>query len=279
MGYTKNIGSNLITQVIKIIVGMISGIIVARALGPTGQGYIAFILLVFNLLGSFGHLGITNAAMYFQKRKGLDRTAIFSTNMNMLILLSTGLGGLVLLSKNAGLWLADYNLLYIVGGILLAATTIINMHHQSWLIGDERIILNNQISIKVFLAKSFIIFACWIAGILSPALFFGITVVAMLVWMLLLQISMKEQWLRIISVPILKAEFGYGGVVWLSSMFAYLHYRADQVMIKYMMGLSELGVYTAAKSKAALGSESISWRRMMKASSGLRSAFRKACRV
>jgi hypothetical protein len=57
MGYSKNISHNLFTQILKIIFGMLTGIIVARALGPAGQGYVTYIILIFTLLGNFGHFG------------------------------------------------------------------------------------------------------------------------------------------------------------------------------------------------------------------------------
>ena len=61
MGYSKNIGHNFITQILKIIFGVLTGVLVARSLGPSGQGYVAYILLIFNLLGGFGHFGLSSA--------------------------------------------------------------------------------------------------------------------------------------------------------------------------------------------------------------------------
>ena len=252
MGYTKNIGNNLITQAVKIVFGVLSGILVARALGPSGQGYITYILLIFTTLGAFGHFGIINAAMYFQKRSAYPREILFSTNMNLLLLMSLGLGAFILLFKASALGLADYSYLYIALGIILLASTLINLHHQSWLVGDEKIIKNNRINLQVFLAKSLIILAAWATGLLNPLVFFLITTGSMVVWMAYLHISLHERWLRLISVPVLKAEFSYGSVGWLASLFAFLHYRADQVMIKQMLGLSELGIYTVAVTIAEL---------------------------
>jgi hypothetical protein len=96
MSYSRNIGHNILTQLLKIVFGVLTGVIVARALGPSGQGYIAYIVLIFTLLGTFGHFGITNAVAYFQKKSGFERGAIFSTNLNVLALISLCLGIVVL---------------------------------------------------------------------------------------------------------------------------------------------------------------------------------------
>jgi O-antigen/teichoic acid export membrane protein len=105
MGYSKNIGHNLLTQFLKIIFGVLTGIIVARSLGPAGMGYVAYILLIFNLMGTFGHFGLTSAVAYFQKKSDFERTAIYSTNVNVLALISLVLSLLVVLARSTGLLL------------------------------------------------------------------------------------------------------------------------------------------------------------------------------
>lgn len=252
MGYTRNIGHNLLTQVLKIVLGVLTGILVARALGPAGQGFAAYILLVFGILGTFGHFGIISAVTYFQKRSGFDRSAIYSTNLNLLVLISLFLAAIVLILRGQRLILGDYHLIYILGGILLMAGTLITTHHQAWLIGDEQIILNNRIGLGIFFFKSLSILVLWILGRLSPLSFFSLSVLAMLLWTLLIQIRLKEQWLPVISTNVLKAEFSYGTLAWMAALFAYLHYRVDQVMIKQFLGIAELGVYSIAVQIAEL---------------------------
>jgi len=109
MAYTKNIGHNLFTQILKIVFGMLTGILVARALGPEGQGYVAYIILIFTLLGNFGHLGITSAVAYFQKKSAFDRSEIFCTNINLLALLALTIGGAVVFLRSQEIILPNYN--------------------------------------------------------------------------------------------------------------------------------------------------------------------------
>jgi len=252
MGYTRNIVHNLLTQVMKIFLGVLTGILVARALGPAGQGFVAYILLIFGILGTFGHFGIISAVTYFQKRSGFERSAIYSTNLNLLILISLLMAAMILILKGQGLFLRDYNLYYIGGGILLMAGTLVTTHHQAWLIGDEQIILNNQIGLGIFFFKSLGILILWILGKLTPLSFFALSVVAMLLWTLLIQIRLRERWLPLISSQVLKAELGYGSLAWMAALFAFLHYRADQVMIKQYLGIAELGVYSISVQIAEL---------------------------
>lgn len=252
MGYSKNIGHNLFTQALKIIFGVVTGIVVARALGPTRQGYVAYIILIFTLIGNFGHLGITSAVAFHQKRSGFERTAIYSTNMNLLALLVVFYFGLVVLLRYFNLVLSDYQWPMVIGGLVLMLSYLFIGHHQAWLTGDERIILNNQIGLISFFLKSGAIVLLWLWGMLNVKSYFLITVLALLLWFILIQIKLKENYFARISVPILKAEFAYGSVSWASALFAYLHYRADQIMINSYLGSKELGVYTIAVTIAEL---------------------------
>jgi O-antigen/teichoic acid export membrane protein len=150
MSYSRNIGHNILTQLLKIVFGVLTGVIVARALGPSGQGYIAYIVLIFTLLGNFGHFGITNAVAYFQKKSSFERSAIFSTNLNVLALISLCMGIGVLSLHLTGLFLKAYSTLYILGGFLMLSATLFLGHHQSWMMGDEKIIRRTSGIIGLF---------------------------------------------------------------------------------------------------------------------------------
>ncbi|MCD8479581.1 MAG: oligosaccharide flippase family protein, partial [Candidatus Cloacimonetes bacterium] len=74
----------------------------------------------------------------------------------------------------------------------------------------------------------------------------------MLLWFVLIRFSVKEAWLKAISLPVLKAEMSYGLVAWSAALFAFLHFRVDQIMIKQYLGSADLGVYTIAVTIAEL---------------------------
>ncbi|MDD3563569.1 MAG: polysaccharide biosynthesis C-terminal domain-containing protein [Candidatus Cloacimonetes bacterium] len=246
MGYSKNIGHNFITQILKIIFGVLTGVLVARSLGPSGQGYVAYILLIFNLLGGFGHFGLSSAVMYFQKKSAFDRTEIYSSNVNTLSLISLVLVVLVSLARSWGWLLDSYSTVYIVGGLFLMVSTIFTSHHQAWLVGDEKIIQNNNIGLLVFFIRSLAILIFWLWGWLTPLSYFYIMALTMLLWFIIIQLALKEKYLFLVSLPVLKAEFKYGAFGWWSALFAYLLLRVDQIMIKQMIGVSELGIYSIA---------------------------------
>lgn len=252
MGYKANIASNLSNQVIRLAVGALVSILVARTLGPQGQGYAAYILLVFTLIGDTGHLGLNNAVMYFQKRSAYTRSRLYSVNLTALGLIFLLIALVLVSMRAAGIILGNYSWLFIAGGLLLAASDLVLTNHQAWFVGDERIVENNRRGLLAFFIKSSAILLLWLFKALTPFSFFAVAALAMLLNALLLQARIGQRFRPQLDFRLLKSEFAYGGMIWLGAVFTFLIYRVDQLMIKQYLGLRELGVYSVAVTLAEL---------------------------
>ncbi len=252
MGYKANITSNLLNQIIRVVLGALTSILVARTLGPSGQGYVAYVLLIFTLVGNYGHMGLNSAVMYFLKRSGTDPERLMGNNFTALLLTWLLISAVLLTLRSFGVVLGDYNYFYILGGLVLVLATLIYYNHHAWFTADERIIPANIYNMVVFIPKSLIIILLCVCGLLSPAAFFAISVAALLSNALILFFKLGQPFRLLIDFSLLKAEYSYGLVIWLSSVFTYLNLRLDQIMIRSMLGVSDLGVYSIAVSLAEL---------------------------
>jgi len=252
MGYKANIASNLINQVLRLVLGLATSILVARALGPEGQGYVAYIILIFTLMGSYGHFGLNNSVMYFHKRKGADPKHLFHVNTSCLGLIFVALSALTLSGWGMGIWLRDYPLPLILGGLLFVLANFFYFNNYAWFIASERIRESNRWNITVFLLKSLFIVAFWVLGILWTDSFFWITVLAMALNAILLQLKLKRGFRFEWDSRLLKEEFRYGGIIYLAAAFDHLHLRVDQLFIKGMLDIGQLGVYSMAVNLSEL---------------------------
>jgi len=252
MGYKANIASNLINQVLRLVLGLATSILVARALGPDGQGYVAYIILIFTLMGSYGHFGLNNSVMYFHKRKGADPKHLFHVNTSCLGLIFVALSALTLSGWGMGIWLRDYPLPLILGGLLFVLANFFYFNNYAWFIASERIRESNRWNITVFLLKSLFIVAFWVLGILWTDSFFWITVLAMALNAILLQLKLKRGFRFEWDSRLLKEEFRYGGIIYLAAAFDHLHLRVDQLFIKGMLDIGQLGVYSMAVNLSEL---------------------------
>ncbi len=90
--FVKNVVGVFASQVISLFLGIISSVVMNRALGPSGRGIYATALTVVTYLGLFSDWGISKAATYFiaENRQSQDRS------FRVLVLLS--IGSLILLA-------------------------------------------------------------------------------------------------------------------------------------------------------------------------------------
>jgi O-antigen/teichoic acid export membrane protein len=252
MGYRANITSNLINQVVRLVLGVITSVLVARALGPSGQGYAAYILLVFTLLGGFGHLGLNNAVMYFRKRQGIDPAKLHNVNLTALGVLALLIAVLVIGLRITGLVLVDYGPVFVLAGLLMVAADFTYINENAWFISDERIKQSNRYNITVFLIKSGVILLLWSTGSLTPLSFFLTTALALAANAAYVHLRLGMGFRPAWDWHLLRSEFRYGGIIYFASGFAFLHYRVDQFMIRQIMDTASLGIYTVAMNLAEL---------------------------
>jgi len=66
--FANKIAQTLATEVLLGIVGLLTGILTARVLGPSGKGEFALVTIVVYLVYAFGQLGIAHTVVYFVKR-------------------------------------------------------------------------------------------------------------------------------------------------------------------------------------------------------------------
>lgn len=252
MGYKRNVSSNIINQIIKISFGFLISILIARALGPEKQGYIAYILLVLGIIASYAPLGINNATVYFQKRDGISEQNLFQTNTTYLFLNFLIITIILLILYSFKLFMSDYPVFYLFGAIIYIFSSYLVSNHNLFFLGNENIVESNKYAIQAFFTKAVIITLLYILAYLNAYTYFAITVLALLLNAILLNRKLSFTFHFQMDWKLLKQEFSYGLIVYFSSLFIFLNYRIDQILIKYMKGNADLGVYTIAVTLAEL---------------------------
>ncbi len=78
----------------NLVLGLLTGIILARSLGPDGRGQIAAILFWPNLMAPIGFMGVNDAVVYAMGKKQIDFRALLSSSITLVIVLSVVVLGL-----------------------------------------------------------------------------------------------------------------------------------------------------------------------------------------
>lgn len=250
MKYKRNVVSNLIVNILTIGIGFVTSVLIARGLGAYNQGQFAYYLLVFGLIGTYGHIGIVNANSYFIKKTNYNKNDIISTNINTLFILS----GIYVLStiilKN--LILNSITLLLFIFWNVYAIIIIFHNFFLTMYVAEERIYIYNRYNTMTTIIKAVTIIVLFYANKLNINSLTLTYLISEVLKLLLMLKNLKYKYEFKINGSILKEEFKYGVPLYFGGLFIYLNYKADQIMIKNQLGNIQLGIYTIAVHLAEL---------------------------
>ncbi|WP_408955108.1 polysaccharide biosynthesis C-terminal domain-containing protein [Natroniella sp. ANB-PHB2] len=253
MGYVKNISSSFITRIIKIILGFGISIIVARALGAEGQGYVAYILLIGSLLAGYGHLGIINATTYFFKRRpDYSQEEVYSVSLSFSILVWIVIMFFVLFMRYLGFILLNYNILMVSGLLIYVLIVYLETLSRKFHRSENKIIKMNKFLLVNTVVQFILVVIFWKLDHLTPVTYFSIIITGLSLSTFLLVCNMGLKYSFKLNKKLLKDEFKYGSIVYFATLFIFLNYRADQFLIRNMIGTSALGVYSIGVKLAEL---------------------------
>lgn len=250
--YKKNIASSFVIQIVKIILGFITSILIARGLGADGKGYTAYAVLIFGLLGGYGHLGINNATTYFQKKSEFKEENVYNTNISYLLVVWVMISIAVIILKRFNIFLQDYDLFFILFGLLFVLLTFLMTCVNAFYIGNEKISEANKYILISSIIYSSIIIGLYFIRVINIYTFFGLQILSPLINVVMLIKNINIKFKFQIEKELLKKEFKYGIIIYFSALFIFLNYRVDQIMIKNMLDNVQLGIYSVGVNLAEL---------------------------
>jgi O-antigen/teichoic acid export membrane protein len=250
-------GSTLLlsSQIAANLGFFISVLIIARALGPTGRGIIAFITVTGLLLGRASGFGVTDATVVFAARFPHLRPALL---INLFLSMLAGtllLGGLFALFlagapglRPAGIGATELAL--ILGAVVVAGLVGAG---YSLLLGVGRLQAR-----AVLTATGPWVYVLFLIGV---ALTSGLSVTAVAaawvaahgIWVVLLFAeAARGIGLGRPSFSLLRRSVRFGIRAWLGSFATRLNARADQVLMGFISTEAALGIYAVAVNGAEI---------------------------
>ena len=224
-------------------------LILARALGPTGRGTIAFITVTALVAARLASLGVGEATTVFVARRPEDRGALL-TNAAV-FMFGTGLlaavvacGALVALGEDRPAGLGAPELTVLACATVLYALTEAG---YAFLLGSNRLR-----SVALITATASWVYPAFLLAIWSTM---GLTVVrAALAWAAaegvraLAYLVQSARGLRLsrLDPRLLVESVRFGSKAWVGSLARFLNFRTDQIIMGFLATEAALGVYAVA---------------------------------
>jgi O-antigen/teichoic acid export membrane protein len=224
-------------------------LILARALGPTGRGTIAFITVTALVAARFASMGIGEATAVFVAKRPEARGALLTNAVTFMVasaLLIAAVACIALIAlgddRPAGVGRPEL-------AIIAAATLVSALGDAGYvfLLGSNRLR-----SISLITAS-----ASWVYPLLLVVLWstVGLTVLrAALVWtaaesiraLAYLRQSTRGLALSRLDPGLLVEAVRFGSRAWVGSMARFLNFRTDQILMGFLATEAALGVYAVA---------------------------------
>jgi O-antigen/teichoic acid export membrane protein len=254
-------GVSFATSLAMQALGLISGTLLARLLGPTGRGELAAVLLWPGILTVVGSVGLTDAMVYVTAREPGRQRAVFAT------------GALIALVQSAALMIAGHFLLPLVLGHFDAETTRAANLYLLWiplnlLTLAAMTILQGSLSLVAFNVLRLTLILSTVLGLLALYLVQEVSL-----WTIA-QVYIAANLITLIGSFATVASFGwlgfrpegrlirpmllYGLKSHAGNVSALVNERADQALISVFLAPTQLGLYavsvTISSAIALIGS-------------------------
>lgn len=242
----------LVTRVGLVVVGLITSVLVARALGPEGRGLYIVAITIGAVGVQLGNVGLAAANTYHVARdRSLAAVLVGNSIAASLVIGGLGAGGL------AVLFLARPTIAPLRGVLLYLALAsvpvgLLSLLLQKLLIGLDRIRQANQIDLGGRLLGTVALVLLLVGERVSvESLFLAMFLVGpvVLIWIVVRLRGLVPESPRF-DRSILRESLGYGSKAWLVSLFSFLVIRSDLVMVQYLRGAGETGQYSIAVTLA-----------------------------
>ena len=220
-------------------IGMVTGIITARWLGPHDRGLFQLLTLLPMTLSNFVKLGIPQASVYFMRRKGASASAVASNSLWFAFTTGTALAVVCWLWRD---WLLA-KVLQSCPEVLLAPTLALIPFAllQFYLLGvaqaqerfheyNVRQIVPNLLS----LVGMFVVLVVLRMGLVGAVLTQAAIVVFMSIW-LTVRVHREAPLHASVDRELLRGMLGFGSKSYVQTLAATLHLRIDQYLIAYLL--------------------------------------------
>ncbi|MFA7676120.1 MAG: oligosaccharide flippase family protein, partial [Candidatus Shapirobacteria bacterium] len=249
--FTKNTLITFFTRVATAVFTVIITVIIARVLGPRGQGIYSVAILFPSLLLIFTSFGINPAVPYFLGKGKYSAKKILGTSfiLNFLISVFTILIGLIVIFLFSERFFPDIEKIYLFLSLpLIPLTLFFGLGCQTFL-GLQKFSKYNFFSIfqsGIFLILVTIFLLTMRFGVTVTMLSQIISYIVAIIFLLFVIVKETKGIDFKPNVEYLKECFVYGIKVHLAGIFDFLHSRIDLFLINFFINPFSAGIYFAS---------------------------------
>jgi O-antigen/teichoic acid export membrane protein len=227
---------------------LVAMLLIARALGPSGRGTIAFITVTSMLLAWFSRLGVTEATVVFAAQRPPARPMLLA---NILVFATTAGSvaaalacGAVVLMPSAVPGLGGAELAALAASVL--AATLADAGYK-FVLGCSRFRLHALVTTTTAWTYAGVIAIVWAAfGLTTARAAFAWAATHALRALVLFSASSLRVGVGPPALSLLRESMRFGLRAWVGSLADALNFRVDQIVVAVIASEAVLGIYAVA---------------------------------
>ncbi len=233
------------------ILSFLNSILIARTLGPAGQGEVSYANTIIGILVHFGGFGIDLADKYYVAKNKKDLSNILGVSIGLFFFYLIS-GTVFFCIKTAFDINFNISVFILVFILLKFPSDIINSQLQNVLIGLSKIRIYNTTRLIAGASYPSMVFLLWLCGNISSDIVIMCAMIASLLsFVVTVMYLLKYYHARFsFNLHYLFAILPYGIKMYIGVLFNYFLLRSDVLMVNYFIGKSQTGLYSLASSLA-----------------------------
>lgn len=243
----------VLRQVVGIVIGMLSAMIIARMLGADGQGKYALIILLPNMFYTLFNIGIPASTVYYIGQKEYLLEDVFKTNLLIAVILSviTGLLSCLFIYLYQDVFYEQIEWSILAISLISLPFIFLSKNLQVIFQGKEEfekfnlIVILNQLGVFLFCVLFLIVLGWGLLGAVAAFVSAQLLVFLALFYFLKQEFSLTLFRGRF-SKSYFRNSFFYGLKGHISNILAFINYRVDLFIIAYFLNDVSVGLYSVA---------------------------------
>lgn len=249
-GLSRDIFGVFGTRMVWSVLGILTGVVLARALGPHDRGILALVLLVPSTVVTLVKLGMTQANVYFINRERIPAVRVASNAVVLALVLGTAAAGTV--------WLVRANLLDTVLRSVPVWALAVGLVRVPLLLLDDYLygVLQATGQFRVYNTRllvsetlRFVLVTVALVplqlGLFAAVLIHTLTTLFNVTWLVATMRRVVPFTLRL-DRGLLRRQLTFGLQSWVQTLTSHMLLRADVYLVSYFLGPAETAFYSLA---------------------------------
>jgi O-antigen/teichoic acid export membrane protein len=239
--------------VLKFVVGLVITILTTKPFGPEGRGEYALLVLIVTTVTTLFNFGVPSTNTYFAAQKKLNRVQLYRASIVLAVVISIvtfGVLSILYEIKLFDMFLFPTDKLTppILASLGVIPIVFFNLFAQGIIIGENKIELNNYMSLSSQGGMALLLAVLYFLGALSVTAAILLYAFSHILAFVIIVATSFPSFSDVVRTRIVWRDYSamlrFSGTIHLGNLTQFLNYRLGTFIIKFFTGTAAVGLYS-----------------------------------